>query len=509
MAGRSLRPAGLQRVLFDGLFQQAVPGFGRLPRNPFGHRRRFNDALVPQPADEGAGFTQPPETGDFLVAHLRRDTLRHAERLHRREKFPLPRDDCAARPVPLWRPFGKAHQFRHDGLGLHGRVAAGRQDSHLAARNRIELFPRPARRVFLARPVDMDRAVGLHPFPRRRDDRVGRRNNVAGRAVIGGEVGGLRAVVRFEPADEFDRRALEGVNVLVVVADREQGELAGLVLDGPPGQRGNQGIFLFADILVFVDKDPAEAGEQPFPLFVRLLRRQALAAQQTGCAVQDVPEQLVVRPLRPPGEARTGQPHGEAVAGQHGHTAGVVADQFLEAAADIDRGVAVVGQREDAVRVFPPDADQIGDAVHQHPRLAGAGAGEDQHVGLFPVVGDDTLLVWIPQAFDDGTPGVGCGLAADLLVPARQPAGEERLLIQAEIVLCKAHCVPHTGESALGKRRHDVNLQHLALVVKVERPEVRFCEAAFLLLPAQPDRHGWAEHRQPFVQADNLHFVQP
>ena len=63
---------------------------------------------------------------------------------------------------------------------------------------------------------------------------------------------------------------------------------------------------------------------------------------------------LVVRLLRPAAEAGAGEAHGEPVAGEHGDAARVVADQRLEAAADVDRRVAVVGERQDAARILAP-----------------------------------------------------------------------------------------------------------------------------------------------------------
>ena len=168
----------------------------------------------------------------------------------------------------------------------------------------------------------------------------------------------------------------------------------------------------------------------------------------------------------------------------------------------------VVGQREDAARIFPSGSNQISDAVDQYARLAGAGAGEDQHVPLLPIVGHDALLDRVSQAFDDGAPGFGGRLPADFLVPAGQPAGEEIHLVHAEIVHRQAQRVAHLSEAALGKFRHHMDLQDLPLVVKVEGREVGPGETASFLLP-QADRHGRAKDCEAPVESDDLLLVQP
>ena len=89
---------------------------------------------------------------------------------------------------------------------------------------------------------------------------------------------------------------------------------------------------------------------------------------------------------------------------QHRHAARVVAEKEGEPGADLVGGVPVVGQREDAPRVLPADPDEIGDAVHEDPGLARPRAGQHEHVGHLPVVGDDPRLGRIAQVLDDGPP---------------------------------------------------------------------------------------------------------
>ena len=153
----------------------------------------------------------------------------------------------------------------------------------------------------------MDGVLGLHPLPRRFDHRVGRCDDVARGAVVADEVGRLRSVVGFETADELDRGAVEGVDVLVVVADGEERELAVLVLPRAPGQRRDQVVLRRIDILILVHQDPAEPGQEPVPLLVGFLRRQALATQQRHRTAHHFVEHAVVGSLRAAGEARAGE----------------------------------------------------------------------------------------------------------------------------------------------------------------------------------------------------------
>ena len=75
--------------------------------------------------------------------------------------------------------------------------------------------------------------------------------------------------------------------------------------------------------------------------------------------------------------------------------------------------------------------------MYQDAGLAGTRPGEYQHVGPFAVVGDDAPLRRA-QVFDDRLPGLRRGLAGNLGLPVGQPAIQERLPLQAEVVHCQA-----------------------------------------------------------------------
>ena len=112
----------------------------------------------------------------------------------------------------------------------------------------------------------------------------------------------------------------------------------------------------------------------------------------------------VVQAIRAPREAGVDQSHGERVAGEHHYSPRVVVDEICQASANLHRGVPVVGEREYATGVLAPCAYQVCDTMHQHPRLAGAGPGKHEHVGLLPIVRHDSPLDGILKALDDGPP---------------------------------------------------------------------------------------------------------
>ena len=205
--------------------------------------------------------------------------MRFAERPHRDQILPLSRDYRAARPVPIGRKRREALELRHDGPRLRDRITARRQDLHPPPRDRVQLFPRTARRVLVTRPVDVDGMPGLHPFVSQLDHRVGGRHDVARGTVVCSEISRPGSVIRLETADKLHRGAVEGIDILIVIADREQGELAGIFLERSPRQGRYQFVLVRPYILVLVHQYPAEPRQQTLAEVVRLLGRQALSAQ--------------------------------------------------------------------------------------------------------------------------------------------------------------------------------------------------------------------------------------
>ena len=71
---------------------------------------------------------------------------------------------------------------------------------------------------------------GLHPLSRWINQRIGRCDDMAGGTIIIDQVGGLWSVIRLETTDELHRSTVEGVDVLIVVSYRKEGELAIFIL---------------------------------------------------------------------------------------------------------------------------------------------------------------------------------------------------------------------------------------------------------------------------------------
>ena len=113
---------------------------------------------------------------------------------------------------------------------------------------------------------------GLHSLARRVDQRVGRCDDVVSGAIVVDQVGGFWPVICFETADELHRSTVEGVDVLIVVAYCEEGELAILIFQSPSGKCRYQLVLIRANVLVFIYQEPAETREEPFPLIVCFLR---------------------------------------------------------------------------------------------------------------------------------------------------------------------------------------------------------------------------------------------
>lgn len=74
-------------------------------------------------------------------------------------------------------------------------------------------------------------------------------------------------------------------------------------------------------------------------------------------------------------------PHTRAVEGHHPHRVRARADELLDTLLHLARGLVREGDREDLAGVDIALAQKMGDAVREHPRLAGARAGHDEQRG--------------------------------------------------------------------------------------------------------------------------------
>ena len=195
------------------------------------------------------------------------------------------------------------------------------------------------------------------------------------------------------------------------------------------------------------------------------------------------------------------------MAGEHHYSASVVANEVRQTTPNLHSSMPVVGEGQDAVRVLPPHPNQVGDAMHQHPRLAGAGACEYQHVSLLPVIRHDPSLFRIVQALYDVLPGLRRSLPRQFPFSIGQPAAQELLSTQTEIVHCHPQSFGHGPETPLYVFRHNVNLEDLLVIVQLEGCKVGLHKAASFR--HQSDGHGRAKHSQSLVQPDHFLLMQP
>ena len=112
----------------------------------------------------------------------------------------------------------------------------------------------------------------FHALAGWRDQGVGGADDICGRPVVFDQKLGLCLVILGKAADEFDRGSGKGVDVLVVVADGKEVEFAVFIAALAPGQGRDQRVLFGADVLVFIDQNPAESGEQAIPLLIGVFR---------------------------------------------------------------------------------------------------------------------------------------------------------------------------------------------------------------------------------------------
>ena len=349
--------------------------------------------------------------------------------------------------------------------------------------------------------------IGLHALASRLDERIRRLDDVSRGAVVVQQISRPSLVIGLELADEGHRGALEGIDVLVVVADGEQAELALLVLQAAADDRGDEFVFVGPDVLVFIDQNPPKPGQQAIALLVGFLGRQSFTLEQRQGVAQHLFEVVVSPLIRVILPACADQAHGEGMAGQHRDALRVVADQLMQALADLDCGMMVVRQRQDAARVLPAHPQQVSDAVHQNAGLARSRSRQHQHMGLVAIIGDDALLVGIVERRHDGLPRGRRGLARQFLFPAGQPALQKARFRQPEIIQRQLQSLRKGDERAPRILGHDVDLEPLGIVVQFQRLEVGLGEIA--TLGDEFERHGRTENRQTLAEPQDLLFMQP
>ena len=445
-------------------------------------------------AEKPLCLTGPPERRKLLARALNRYAVDHAGASCRIEVGPVPGDDGAPAPLPVRVECGETLELLDRGHGLRELAALEAEDLDLAPCDLVAGGPGPARRFGKPPGVDAKPAVPLEALRRAVDTPARRIDDAAARAVVLDEVLLLRVVFLGEAADEAHRRALPCVDVLIVVSHREQVQPRVVVGEGLSGERGNQLVLGLADVLVLIDQNPVEAPEHLLPggECVRLA-----AAQEPGGIAKDGVERFVARVRGGLREGDPEDPHRERMAGHHVDAARVLSDQLVEAPPRLHRRVAIVGERQDAPRVLAPHADEVGDAVHQHPCLARSRAREHQHVGALPVVGDDSLLGPVAELPDNRFVVLGEGIAPERRLLALEPLVDERLACEFEVVHRKAQRQVDVVHAKLRVLGDDVDLCGLLGVVLLQRLEVRHREGPSVSRDLQ--RHRRAEYGRVLI----------
>ena len=105
-------------------------------------------------------------------------------------------------------------------------------------------------------------------------------------------------------------------------------------------------------------------------------------------------------------------PRADGVEGAHGHLPPFVADEGEDALAHLRRRLVGEGHGQDLPGRHALDADEIGDAMRQDARLAGAGAGQDEQRSARRR--DGAGLLGVEAGDDGGSEGRAVGLAPRL-----------------------------------------------------------------------------------------------
>ncbi|MPN15402.1 hypothetical protein SDC9_162734 [bioreactor metagenome] len=230
----------------------------------------------------------------------------------------------------------QALEFAKGDLRFLVRVAGDFEHMNTAAGERIECFLWAAMGQVVPGMVDTDVLAGLHALARGFDDAVGRVDDVLGGTVVFHQRVASRVVVGFELADVAHTGAVERIDVLVVIANHHQRDAVFFGLQRATGDGADQGVVVAVDVLIFIDEQEAQAGEQAVAQNrwsdsvcsgVGCVRSVFCATQASGGLADDLAEIHGVTPFDGDGIAGAGQPHGQAVQGLHRDARRIATDQ--------------------------------------------------------------------------------------------------------------------------------------------------------------------------------------
>lgn len=243
-------------------------------------------------------------------------------------------------------------------------------DTHTPLPLPVALRPDTAVGLMLPFGVDNYRVQGFQTASHILNQPVGGGNDVLRAAVVEGqEIGLFYPVILQEAVDVFVARAVEGIDVLVVVADCDNGQFFVFVLTFPSCKCGNQFVMLFGDVLVFVHQNITEASHDAVAGVVAV-RIGGESARQHGGSFPAPLFELSFLILFFAVKPHAQKPHRHSVVSQDGNGGGKAADQFEQTPFDFLRGKAVESQDDDGGGVDMFCLQQIGGTVYDDARFA-------------------------------------------------------------------------------------------------------------------------------------------
>jgi hypothetical protein len=356
--------------------------------------------------------------------------------------------------------------------------------------------------------IDTDGLVGFHAVRVEGDELVGGFDDVGGGAVVFDEVMEVGLVVLLEASDELHVGAAEGVDILVIIADGEDGEFEFGVFEGAAGDGADEFVLVVVDILVFVDEDELESGEEAVAEFIGFGAWGAgLSAEEGGGFGDELVEVGFGGGVWGGGEGFAEEAEGEAVVGEDGDVAGVVTDELGEAFTEFGSGGAVEAADEDGAWGGALDAEEVGAAVDDRAGFTGAGAGEDEEV-FVGGGGDDLDLVWVLEAGDDGFEGCGGGGVLEEGEFLFEVALGEFFFLEGEVSEDEVEGLGHLLEGLSGVFAHDVDLEDAFFVVVLEGLVVAGLVACAFGVGLEADGHGGAEDGEALLESDDALFME-
>ena len=394
-------------------------------------------------------------------------------------------------------------------LAPGGQLLEQDADLVLAVRQRDDPHRLPGR-LFSASGIDHEPDVALHAVCVAPDETLRDIDDVRRRSIVRGENRSIRLVFILEASDELGARAVESVDVLIVVSDdKDRG--ASILFDGDPlCDRTDEVVLVEVDVLVFIDE---QVRDPPQKLLVRLVGVDAedalLSLDDPGGKGDQIVEFHVrlgiAERLGIEGNAEC--PHGECMVGMDADPGGIVLpDHLAEATADQLRRHTIEGQDEDAPRRNAPDAHQVRDAVHQRSRLARSRPGQHQQVCVGTGC-DDRLLVRVLQAGDDTVDHRRIRGSVDVVAQRFSIALQEFPSRQSEVVEDQRHRLADALDPPAREEADDVDLDALLAVVGTQLLHVLVAESAALRGLHQAQPHGLPDHGSPAAHLGNSQLL--